>query len=190
MGHVTAAEIRRFEPNPEWFVRTPEGIHGLGHETRVLIWSQVLVSMVRDEDLDVDGDVVGWAAAIHDTQRWNDDIDAGHGKRASDWILKRPHLIAPGTSIDQVAYVCRWHVPNDEDAPEITPELKVFKDADALDRWRIDDLDPSYLRTNAARNLLDASFELWEATHGFNDVTEMFEHIISVALEQGLVADC
>ena len=89
----------------------------------------------------------------------------------------------------EVAYVCRWHVPNDESAPEMTPELKVFKDADALDRWRIADLDPAYLRTSSARQLLDASYALWEATHGFVHAMEMFERIIDVARTQGLVVD-
>lgn len=188
-GRLTAAKIRQFEPKPDWFVRTPEGIHGLGHETRVLIWSQVLVSMVGHEDLDVDGDVVGWAAAVHDTQRWNNGIDGGHGARAADWILERPHLIPASVPIEQVAYVCRWHVPNDDNAPEMTPELKVFKDADALDRWRIDDLDPAFLRTTAARQLLDSSYSLWEATRGFVHATAMFEQIIEIARKQGLVVD-
>ena len=187
---ITGTRLRRFAPQLDWFAHKPEGIHGLGHETRVLIWSHVLTSMVRDEDLKVDGNVLGWAAAVHDTQRWNDGIDAGHGARAADWILERPRLLPSSVPLDEVAYVCRWHVPNDESAPEITPELKVFKDADALDRWRIDDLDPAFLRTRAARQLLDASYNLWEATHGFVHATEMFEQIIDVALEQGLVAGC
>ena len=185
----TVAGIRRFEPNPDGFVRMPEGVHGLGHETRVLIWSQVLVSMVRDENLEVDGDVIGWAAAVHDTQRWNDGVDPGHGARAADWILEQPHLIPAPVSLDQIAYVCRWHVPPDERSPKMTPELQVFKDADALDRWRIDDLDPAYLRTKAARQLLDSSYALWDATHAFIDATEMFEQIIEVARDQGLVVD-
>ena len=186
---VIATRLRGFAPQPGWFIRKPEGIHGLGHETRVLIWSQVLTSMVRDEDLKVDGNVLGWAAAVHDTQRWNDGIDAGHGARAADWILERPHLIPAPVSLDRIAYICRWHVPNDGDAPEMTPELRVFKDADALDRWRIDDLDLAYLRINAAKQLLDASYALWEDTHGFIDATEMFDQIIDVARTQGLVVD-
>ncbi len=78
-------------------------------------------------------------------------------------------------------------VHSDERAPEVTPELRLFDDADALDRWRIDDLDPPYLRTNAARRLLDASYGLWEATYGIEHASEMFEGIIDVAIDQGLV---
>ena len=90
---VTIARVRRFEPDPGWFVQAPEGIHGLGHETRVLIWSQILSSMVREENIVVDSDVVGWVAAFPDTQRWNDGIDAGHGTRAADWILPLPTVL-------------------------------------------------------------------------------------------------
>lgn len=64
---VPAAQIRRFEPRPNWFARGPDGIHGLVHEARVLIWTQVLAAAVADEGLRVDADVLGWAAAIHDT---------------------------------------------------------------------------------------------------------------------------
>ncbi len=187
MRQATTAQIRRFEPDLGWFFRTPEGIHGLGHETRVLIWSQILSSMVREENMGVDSDVVGWVAAFHDTQRWNDGIDAGHGTRAADWILERPSWLSSSIPIEEVAYVCRWHVPGDEEAPAMTPELKVFKDADALDRWRIDDHDPAYLRTNATKKMLDARYSLWEATHGFVHVDEMFEQILIVALSQGIL---
>jgi hypothetical protein len=65
----------------------------------------------------------------------------------------------------------------------------VFKDADALDRWRIDDLDANYLRTTAATKLLDASYALWEATRGFDHATELFEQILEVASAQGLITD-
>ena len=43
------------------------------------------------------------------------------------------------------------------------------------------DLDPDFLRTSAARQLLDASYALWEATHGFVHAMEMFERIIDIA---------
>ncbi len=55
--------------------------------------------MVRGEDLEVDGDVLGWAAAVHDTQRWNDGIDADYGARAADWILVRSQLVSASVSL-------------------------------------------------------------------------------------------
>lgn len=71
----------------------------------------------------------------------------------------------------------------------MTPELMVFKDADALDRWRICDLDPAYLRTRAARQLLDAGRGFWEATRDFMHTTDAFDTIVVIAREHGLVAE-
>lgn len=88
-----------------------EGFHGLAHETRVLILSQVLASMAGGEDL--------------------------------------------------------------ED--------------DALDRWRIGDLDPSFLRPRGARDLLVANRKLWESTRGPLETQHAFEEIIAAALGLGLV---
>jgi hypothetical protein len=161
MSTVSASRIRRFEPNVEWFARGPGGIHGIVHEARVLVWSQVLASIEAGEELNVDCDVLGWAAAVHDTQRQSDGIDPQHGWRAAEWIRRQPELIPASVPLERVAYLCRWHVPPDDRAPEMTDELRVFKDADALDRWRIHDLDPRFLRTKAAHRFLEASRELW-----------------------------
>ena len=61
----------------------------------------------------------------------------------------RPALVAA----EQVAYVRRWHVTRDRSVPNMTPKLRVFKEADALDRWCIGKLDPSFLRTGSAHRL-------------------------------------
>ncbi len=54
---------------------------------------------------------------------------------------------------EQVAYMCRWHVTPDRSVPDMTPKLRVFEEADALDRWCIGELDPSFLRTGSAHRL-------------------------------------
>ncbi len=38
--------------------------------------------------------------------------------------------------------------------------------ADGLDRVRINDLNPAYLRTNSARNLVAAAWELYRVSDG------------------------
>jgi uncharacterized protein len=184
---VPATQIRRFEPKPEWFERGPGGIHGIVHEARVLIWSQVLSVLVTGENLTVDADVLGWAAAIHDTQRQNDDIDPEHGARAAVWIERQPELIPATVPLQRVAYLCRWHAPRDHRAPEMTDELRVFKDADALDRWRIYDLDASLLRTKAAHGLLDASHEVWSLTDDVGDGKQAFEKVVRAAVRIGVL---
>jgi hypothetical protein len=180
-GRIPASRIRIFEPKPEWFVRGPGGIHGMTHEARVLIWTQVLAALVGGEGLTVDADVLGWAAAVHDTQRLNDGRDPEHGSRAATWLEQRPELLPATVPLERVVYLCRWHVPGDEKAPAMTDELKVFKDADALDRWRIDDLDAARLRTKAAGELLAPSRELWSLTDHIEDGTHTFEQVLEAA---------
>ncbi len=189
MSTVSATRIRHFEPKAEWFERGPGGIHGIVHEARVLIWSQVLAATAANEGLPVDPDVLGWAAAVHDTQRQNDGIDPEHGARAATWIERQPELIPAPVPLERVAYLCRWHVPPDGRAPGMTDELRVFKDADALDRRRIYDLDPSLLRTKVAHGLLDVSRELWSLTDDVSDGTQAFAKVVEVALRLGVLSD-
>ncbi len=184
---IEASHVLRFEPKPEWFVRHANGIHGIGHITRVLLWTQLLAKMVEAEGMSVNNNVLGWAASIHDTQRLNDSVDENHGDRAADWITKNPQLLTSGIPAERVACLCRWHVPADSRIPDMTDELKVFKDADALDRWRIGDLEPAYLRTESAHRLLDTSRQLWEATLYLDDPRRIFTHVITKAVELGIL---
>jgi hypothetical protein len=188
LPRITTGHIRGFAIDPRWFRRRPAGIHGLGHEIRVLIWTQLLAEMVGREGLSADAAVVGWAAAVHDTQRVDDGDDRGHGTRAADWLAAHSDILPPTVPIARVLYLCRWHVPPDPDAPEMTPELQVFKDADALDRWRIYDLDPSRLRTVAARQLLRPSQALWAATADVFDPKDAFARILAAAEALGIIA--
>jgi hypothetical protein len=188
LPRITESQIRQYEPNLRWFIRSGGGIHGLGHETRVLIWSQVLAEMVRQEGLSVDAAVVGWAAAVHDTRRWDDGDDPDHGTRAADWLANHPNSLPPTVPMVQVQYLCRWHVPPDHMVPEMTTELRVFKDADALDRWRIGDLNPSFLRTASARKLLLPSHALWTATASMSGAEQAFTDILAAAQALGILA--
>ena len=69
----------------------------------------------------------------------------------------------------------------------MTDELRVFKDADALDRWRIDDLNPRLLRTQAALCLLGVSQQLWSVTADLSGGTQAFEEIIGYAVRIGVL---
>ena len=186
LPRITVQQILRFEPQPGWFARSPHGIHGLAHETRVLVWGQLLASMVREEGITVNADVIGWAAVIHDTQRWDDGIDREHGIRAAEWLREHSGLLPDSVPLDEVAHLCEWHVPADHNVPEMTDELKVFKDSDALDRWRIGDLDPQFLRIQAAHLLLDATRELWAET---SSIQTSFSEILATAVAQGVLLE-
>ncbi len=143
--------FERYEPKPEWFQMSPTGIHGIGHETRVLILAELLGRARQHKEI-IEPEILRWAAITHDTQRTNDGIDSQHGERAAIWVSNNfPHL----EQIDGIAYVNRWHVPDDQFAPKMTPELKVFKDADGLDRWRLGDLCTDFLRTEEAKEITE-----------------------------------
>lgn len=189
LPRVTVSQVRQYEPDTHWFVQSASGIHGLGHEARVLIWTQILAEMVRQEGSSIDAAVLGWAAAVHDTQRWDDGDDPDHGTRAANWLADHPRIIPPNVSLEQVIYLCRWHVPPDHLVPDMTMELRVFKDADALDRWRISDLNPSFLRTVSAQKLLRPSYALWTETTSVSGNEQVFTRILGVAQRLGILAD-
>ena len=179
---------RPYRPREAWFVRSPWGIHGLAHEVRVLVLGQLLARRMQAAGTAVDERVVNWAAAVHDTQRFDDGIDPEHGFRAAEWIRQNPTVLSDAALVAPVAYVCEWHVPSDSMAPDMSPELSAFKDADALDRWRIGDFDPTYLRTAQAQGLIKASQELWEATRRPTPGSDTFAAILRAAMRIGLIA--
>lgn len=173
--------LARFEPRREWFQRRPIGIHGIEHETRVLVLVQLLARMEAAAGSRLDAEALGWAAVVHDTQRLDDDEDPEHGNRAAEWIRARPALLPAPVSVDRVAYLCRWHVPADSRAPLLSADLCVFKDADGLDRWRIGDLDPTCFRTQSSRALHDFSHRLWKETEGLGVRPDAFHRVLAVA---------
>jgi HD domain len=170
-----------YRPRPEWFAHDPAGIHGISHVSRVLVWAEQVGAWMQAQGRPVDLEVVRLAAVTHDVGRFDDGRDPEHGRRSASWVRRhREALPAPldEARIEAVAYCCTWHVPPDAHAPLMTNELICLKDADALDRVRIGDLDPRRLRTpqarrlpGAARRLLDASTrprdgEPWERVRG------------------------
>lgn len=181
---ISSARLRTFEPKVEWFARASSGLHGIGHETRVLIWTQVLAVM---EVGALDADVLGWAAVLHDARRENDGIDESHGALAADWLLSNPWLLPSGVPIERVEYLCRWHAPSDQRVPAMTKELAVFKDADALDRWRFGEPNPDYFRTSSAQKALFASRDLALRSRSVPPELSAFEHVIVVAQSLGIV---
>jgi hypothetical protein len=105
------------------------------------------------------------------------------------WIERHPSCTLLRSHCSGSRNLCRWHVPPDDVAPELTHELRVFKDADALDRWRIHDLDPRLLRTRIAHTLLTASQELWSVTADVVSGGEAFEQVIEAAVKIGVLRD-
>lgn len=182
---VRAADVRPYLTDPAWFRREPFGIHGITHVTRVLVWAAVLADRfgtapaLRVLEL-------YWAAATHDVERIDDWTDNGHGERAAAWVASRlaaERPLAARSDLGFVAELDRWHEVTDRKIGSWSLELLLFKDADGLDRVRIHDLDPKYLRTQVASQLADPAARLMEATMELRDPAA----VLDIAVEQGLV---
>jgi HD superfamily phosphodiesterase len=182
-------ELDGFLTDPAWMHRQSDeglyGTHGLGHITRVLVWSAHIADsygrpLQRAELL--------WAAAIHDVQRWTDGGDREHGERAARWAMDQFPVIRPdvAASVDLqlVASICRNHVPNDHLITDWTDELRILKDADGLDRIRFDGLDPLRLRL---RDITPALEEMaWQLMRASRSAGNTVESVRAVAIELGL----
>ena len=184
--HVTILD--RYRPHESWFAHAPNGIHGIGHVTRVLVWADRLAAVLLAKGASVDADVVRWAAIIHDVGRLNDGRDPEHGDRSARWLLDNARRLPAELTEEQLAcirYCCFWHVPPDRVAPELTSELVCLKDADGLDRVRIADLDVRHLRTAEARALQADARRLFEAMQSRGD-TDPWEAGRQAAARMGL----
>jgi uncharacterized protein len=170
---ITTMSMERFLPEDSWFRSNPRGIHGTPHTTRVLIWANELIATIsgpgalRDEEL-------RWAAAVHDVGRINDGIDPGHGARSATWV--RDHLVTerPATAtldLAVIAELCSWHETPDREIEQLSLELLILKDADALDRCRISDLDPARLRLARSHDLIEPAARLERLTNDYGNVT-------------------
>ena len=146
--------------------------HTAEHVRRVLLFA-LLIGHAHDlspEDLDL----LATAAIYHDSRRQNDLRDVGHGQRAADYY--RDSHADLGLPYSSSCYdVIYWHDRDDRDGIrhiENNPHsqnnavllYRIFKDADALDRFRLGPggLDVRYLRTAAARDLVPFAKKIWE----------------------------
>ncbi len=137
--------------------------HTVAHCERVLLFALVLAD--RKGFSGAQRETLATAAVFHDSRRLDDWTDVGHGRRAADYYEE--FCAARGTAFDPVCYeIMAWHDRHDEDGlEEIRRKFpgredasllyQVFKDADALDRFRLGPggLDVRYLRTSEAREL-------------------------------------
>lgn len=155
-------------PDASWFVR-PSRLHGIGHTTRVLVWTAALIDCVGTEH----SAELLTAAMVHDTQRHDDGVDREHGWRAAVWVLSTFPRLAPERTADRdlglVARLCAEHNTSDRYLPFMSPDLALLKDADALDRARLGDLDPRRLRHAEGRALIASARHLYERTRAAQD---------------------
>ena len=166
-------------PRRDWFLtQPPSALHGFAHAARVMVWTTVLAGEgpLFESAL--------WAAACHDLRRENEDIDPGHGERAAIWVLEElpRYLEETPEDLDRIASACRWHAHSDHEAQWRDDLLWLLKDADALDRARIGDLNPLFLRTDAARDLVGPAEELYARTRKLKDPVDVWSEAFRLGL--------
>ncbi|KUG03456.1 hypothetical protein ASZ90_019139 [hydrocarbon metagenome] len=147
----------------EYFYR-PEGIHGIMHTRRVLLLNLIISCLQGYQERFIN--ILCTAALYHDIGRINDNFDPQHGiesyRKARQ--LGLINLEQPDHAI--LKYIIENHCISDKLAREHLDKYNLndrgeskflfdtFKDADGLDRVRINDLDIRQLRTDYGRKLL------------------------------------
>lgn len=147
-------------------------IHGQDHIERVIFFAHLLAFHYKLDQRDTD--VLRNAASLHDTKRVNDGWDTEHGHRAAlesisysyadkadDNVIQA--VIAAHSTDDEIMDETIREFIKDSDDFERTKRLaKLFKDADGLDRVRINHLNPAYLRNDFSKDLVDFAYDLYE----------------------------
>lgn len=137
-------------------------IHEKPHALRVLLLALLIGALEPLEGPDLER--LALCAVFHDSRREDDDLDTGHGMRASlhyaGWAKAQGEVPDP-----VVRHTIAFHDLDDiigcglAVEPEKRRITQIFKDADALDRYRfgLDGLDPSFLRRPASKRLMRAA---------------------------------
>lgn len=179
--------IRKYEPRAEWF-QLDSLLHGISHLARVFILQEIISERLLAEGRQFDHEAVRWASVTHDVGRVNDDADAGHGFRSAEWAKQNLGDRVAAETLECIAYLNEWHVPSDESVPRFSLELEILKDADGLDRVRLYDLDPNYLRLEVSRGMIDLAQQLLDKTlESRKYASAPFETVLRAAIHLGLV---
>lgn len=170
-----AISVATFDPysfplEPWWFER-PESIHGISHTRRVLVHAAAIAPSAGLDPHEFEALVraVSW----HDIGRTHDGCDQLHGAKSVARIGRFGLAESLEARVrDRVFFTVELHSASDGAAVARAAALPacdrdsylrvhwVLKDADGLDRVRIDDLDTAQLRHPAARERADLAWKL------------------------------
>jgi hypothetical protein len=172
-----AIPLAELAPSPSLFTH-PSTLHGQAHVSRVMVHAFFLVSATgwSEEAPRL------WAAVyLHDLARTHDGVCYRHGGDAMkkfETLHPLRELFARGGVKDEdypiiQTAVVHHSIPKELDRHHPHWRLtSLLKDADALDRVRIHDLDPTYLRNPEARGMVAFAQRLFDDTTGLVPVGE------------------
>lgn len=153
------------------------GIHAKSHSERVLLYALTIGEKILGH-AKTDLCILAHAAIFHDTRRNDDWLDVGHGSRAASYYMKYCEINNDITFMTPASLIMKYHDRDDKtginaitryvpDDVERTIRLyRIFKDADALDRFRLgpDGLDARFIRNQEAKLLVDFARDLVKRT--------------------------
>lgn len=182
---VSEQLLRKYEPKITW-LKHDSNLHGVGHMTRVLILQELICNVLYETGVKLNRTALRYASMAHDVGRIDDGYDPEHGRRSVAWMNQHLTNKMSPEDLDVATYIVHWHVPPDNEAPVMTPELKVLKDADGLDRVRLNDLDTNYLRIDGSKGLVDIAQQLHRLSCD-DGKKDSFEAVISAAKQMRIV---
>jgi hypothetical protein len=161
-------------PPPGLFLHE-SGLHGQAHVARVLVHAFRIVAATGH----LEETARLWAAVyLHDIARVHDGRSRRHG--ADAWVrlagLRDVQALFARGGVREEDYpairaAVTWH-SDGEPLPDHPHRrlVSLLKDADGLDRVRLGDLDPNYLRLPESRKMVAFAEALYRATDGRLDV--------------------
>lgn len=188
------------------FNRPKSVIHAYDHCRRVLVHALALGEAVFGAD-DKDAlEILAHAAVFHDTRRQDEYLDTGHGARAAAYYREycQGHKDMPWH--EETEYLMRYHDLDDErgiraidkrfgsKAERVKTLYAIFKDADALDRFRLGPfgLDPLYLRMPQSRRRVAMARRMVEETmdkKAYADICRRVADVMSKRPRMLLIVD-
>lgn len=149
-----------------------EPIHGIGHIYRTMLACALLgyqLQRPREALLAFCG------AYVHDLSRLTDGVESSHGAQAARHAF--PRFQSLWNKYDLTPLECQWvcsaveQHSTTEWSTLAEPDyhvMAILKDADALDRCRLGDLDPHKLRYPQSRLLVPVIAHYYALTHNVN----------------------
>lgn len=178
-------------PRPEHFRHESE-VHGQRHVARVTVHAFRLLAATGNAG---EATPLWGAVYLHDLARTHDGVCHRHG--ADAWTrferdaALRQHLEAGGVTTadhDAIRTAITHHCRGELDMHHAHYRLTaLLKDADGLDRVRLGDLDPRYLRHPEARQMVAFAEALFGATDDLPQGGTHFDEVLraAAALEEG-----
>ena len=173
-------------PHPTDFAHASR-THGQAHVARVMIHAFRLIEATGHRD---DASRLWGAVYLHDLARTHDGFCEVHGRdavlRVNESTDLQDRLASHGVASDDPAMllaVMMHCLPDDHAAlaKPMWPVLSMLKDATGLDRVRTGDLERSYLRSEAAKGMVEFAQALYSQTRRIKEGPNHFTEVLRVA---------